>query len=165
MWLWICASVVAEGKKPTIETRLGVADMEQVLHSYWRTPRVRAELERYKTSEEFRKKQMEVARLERELAGQRFRFFHRSRVSERIREERNELDAMAEKEAERAREREKEAIEELMTDIRRAAESIGREQQLTAIFDSNAPHILYLNPYASAVNDVTDEVIESLNSR
>lgn len=161
----MCPAALAEARKPGEEIRLGVADIERILESYWRTSRVEAELERYRTSEEFRKKQEEVARLERELSGRRFALFRDRQKSREIQEKRDELRAMAEKEARRTREREKEAIEELLTDIRRSAESIGREKQHTIIFDSNTPHILFLDTRFTEVNDVTDEVIENLNLR
>ena len=165
MWLFIFEGALAKEKKATIETRLGVADVEQVLDGYWRTPRVRAELERYKTSEQFRKKEMEMDRLERELSGRRFGFFGRSLRNEKIRQKQSELKALAEEEARRVRGREKEAVEELLADIRRAAEAIGRERQLTAIFDCNTPHILFLNTNTETTEDVTNEVIENLNLR
>jgi Skp family chaperone for outer membrane proteins len=165
LWLFFCAATSAKEEKPRVETRLGVADVEQVLRNYWRTPRVRAELERYKTSEEFRRKQAEVAELERELAGQRFWFLRRKQVTEEIQAKRNELKSMAEKEAERTRERENEAVEGLLTDIRGVAAAIGREQQLTVIFDSNTPHILFLNTRGSGTSDVTDALIEKLSWR
>ncbi len=161
----MCASALAEVRKPGEEIRLSVADIEQILQSYWRASRVEAELERYRTSEEFREKREELTRLEREFASRRFALFRDRQKSREIQEKRNELRAMAGKEAGRAREREKEAIEELLTDIRRSAESIGREKQHTLIFDSNAPHILFLNPRFTEINDVTDEVIENLNLR
>ncbi len=156
---------VAEARKPREEIKIGVADIEQILQNYWRTPRVKAELERYRTSEEFRKKQEEVAGLERELASRRFALLLDRRAGTEIRQKRDELRAMAEKEAARAREREQEAIEELLTDIRRSAESIGREKDHAAIFDSNTPHILFLNAHVNDIDDVTGEMIENLNSR
>jgi Skp family chaperone for outer membrane proteins len=161
----MCASAAAEVKRPGEEVRLGVADVEHILHSYWRTPRVRSDLERYKTSEEFRQKQMDLAKMERELARRRFAFFQDRQANSAIQEKRKEIREMAGKEAERAREREKEAIEDLLTDIRKSAESIGREKQHTVIFDSNTPHILFLNTYSTEIDDVTNEVIEELNSR
>ena len=139
--------------------------MDRVLQNYWRVPPVRAELERYRISERLQEKQTEVARLERELAGHRFRLFERGRLAQQLEEKRSELETMAEKESERTREREREAIEELLTDIRRATEPIGRERQITIVFDSNTPQMLFLNPHASATIDITDAVIENLNWR
>ena len=165
MWLLMCSGALAETRKPSEKIRLGVADIERILQDYWRTSRVKTELERYKTSEEFRQKQKEMARLERELPNRRFAFFRDKQTSQEIQEKRAELRDMAKKEAKRTREREKEAIEELLTDIRRDAESIGREKQHTIIFDSNTPYILFLNTRSKEVDDVTNEVIESLNSR
>lgn len=161
----ICGFAVAEEKTPAVETRIGVADIEQILDNYWRTPSVKHEVERYRTSEEFQEKQREIAKLDRELADQRFRFFKRQQTTRKIQDSREELRALAAKDAERAHEREKEAVEGLLTDVRRAAESIGRDQALTVIFDSNAPHIIFLNTDASGMNDVTDVVTEKLNSR
>lgn len=163
--LCMSAEASAEVKRPAEEIRLGVADVERILQGYWRTPRVRADLEQYRTSEEFRQKQNELSRLERELASRRFTFFQRNRLRREVQEKRKELQAMAEKETGRTREREREAVEELMTDIRRGAEAIGRQKQLTVIFDSNTPHILFSNTYATGIDDVTDSVIQNLNFR
>ena len=103
--------------------------------------------------------------LEREFANRRFTFFQRNRLRREIQDKREELKAMAEEETRRARGREREAVEELMTDIRRSAESVGRQKQLTVIFDSNTPHILFSNSYATEITDVTGAVIENLNFR
>lgn len=160
----LCERAVAEAREPSEEIRLGIADVEQILHRYWRTSQVKAELERYKTSEEFKRKQEEVARLERELPGWRFPFFRERQTSEEVRKKRDELRQMAAKEVRRAREREKEAIEELLTDIRRSAESIGRENGHTVIFDSNMPQIVFIGTDLEKVDNVTGAVIDGLNS-
>jgi len=165
LWLLLCAGATAEEEKATVEIRIGVADVERVLQSYWRVPRVKAELDRYRISPRLRDKQTEVARLEQELAGRRFRLFQQGRLVQQLERERNELKAMGEEESGRAREREKEAVEELLTDIRKAIEPIGHERQIAVVFDSNIPQILFLNPYGGATIDVTDEVIENLNWR
>lgn len=156
---------MAEGRKPSEKIRLGAADVERILQSYWRTSQVKAEIERYKTSEKFKQKQEEIARLERELSTRRFAFFRGRRADQDIREKRDELRKLSEKEAQRVREREKEAIEELMTDIRRSAESIGRESAHTMIFDSNTPHIIFMTTDFDRIDDITDAVIDDLNSQ
>ena len=165
LWLVLCGDTPAEEEKTTGETRIGVVDVERVLQNYWRVPRVKAELERYRFSERLRETQAEVARLEQELAGRRFRMFQRGRLAQQLERKRKELEAMVDEEGGRAREREKEAIEELLTDIRKAVEPAGRERQITVVFDSNTPQILFLNPHAGATIDVTDTVIENLNWR
>ncbi len=153
----------AEEKKPIEATSLGVADVDRILSEYWRTPRVKEELERYRSSREFQQRQQELAELERELGGRRFAFFQRQRATAELQQKRNELQALAEKDSQRIREREKEAIERLIADIRMSAEAIGSERQLTAIFDSNAPHILFIGRYGGQVDDITESVIEDLN--
>ena len=165
LWLLLCGGTAAKEERTTVKTRIGIVDVERVLQNYWRVPRVKSELERYRVSERLREKQMEVAGLEREFEGHRFRLFQSRRLADQLEQERSELAAMAEEETERAREREKEAIEELLTDIRRAIEPISREQQLSIVLDSNTPQVLFLNPHASATIDVTDAVIENLNWR
>ena len=165
LWLLLCTGTAAEEEKATVEIRIGVADVEQVLQSYWRVPRVKAELDRYRISPRLREKQAEVARLEQELAGHRFRLFQRGRLAEQLEQERDELKKLADEERGRTREREKEAIEELLTDIRKAVETIGRDRQLSVVFDGNTPEILFLNPQGEATIDVTDAVIENLNWR
>jgi Skp family chaperone for outer membrane proteins len=162
----LCTASLAEVEEPGEEAVFGVADIERILQDYWRTPQVKAELERYKTSEEFRIKQEEVARLERELSSsRRFAFFRDRRTSAEIQEKRAELRRLAEIEAQAAREREKEAIEQLLADIRRSAESIGGRSGYTAIFDSNNPHIVFMNTNLGKIVDITDEVIADLNFR
>ncbi len=163
--LLICSSALAEAEESDKETLFGVADVERILQGYQRAARVRAELEQYKTSEEYKRKQEEVARLEAELSNRRFSFFRDRRANKEILEKRDELSRLAEKEARRAREREKEAVEQLMTDIRRSAESIGRQNGLTVIFDSNTPHIVFMTTQSGKVDDITVTVIEDLNSR
>jgi len=163
--LTMCAGAYAETREPSEEIRLGVADVERILQSYWRTPRIRAELERYRTSEELRQKQEELARLERTQSGGRFSFFRDRREDRALREKREEIEELAEKDAQRAREREKEAIEQLMTDIRQSAESIGRDSAHALIFDINTAEILFVGPRFMETNDVTDAVIDDLNFR
>ncbi len=80
----MCASALAEVRKPGEEIRLSVADIEQILQSYWRASRVEAELERYRTSEEFREKREELTRLEREFASRRFALFRDKQKSREI---------------------------------------------------------------------------------
>lgn len=161
----MCGFAAAEEKTPAVETRIGVANIEKILDDYWRAPSVKREVERYKTSEEFREKQREIEELDRELAGQRFRFFRRQQTTREIEDKREELRTLADRDAERAREREEEAIEGLLNDVREVARSVGHEQALTAIFDSNAPHIIFLNTDASGMSDVTNVVTEKLNSK
>ena len=163
-WLLMGAGALAEAEKPGKETLLGVADVERILNEYWRTAQVRAELDRYKISEDYRQKQEEAARLERELSDRRFAFFRDRRANKEILERRDELSRLAEKEAARAREREKEAIEQLLTEIRRGAESIGRQNGHAVIFDGNTPHIVFMATQPGKVDDVTDAVIHNLNS-
>ena len=162
----MCGASFAEADKPGEEILFGVADVERILQEYWRTSEVRAELERYKTSEELGKKQEEVARLERELSSKRrFAFFRDKRTSVEIQKKRDELRRLAEKEAQAAREGEKEAIELLLTDIRRSAESIGRRSGYVGIFDSNNPHIVFMNTNLGKIKGVTDAVVDDLNFR
>lgn len=158
-------NAAAEREKPTVETRLGVADVDRILHSYWRTAQAREELERYRRSQAFREKQLEISELEREVSSQRFWFLKRQGVTEEIQEKRRELELLAEKEKERSREREKEAIEEIRMDIENVAGSMGRELELTAIFDSNTPYIIFVDRYGTGISDVTNAVINSLNAR
>ena len=107
-----------------------------------------------------------MARLERELSSKRrFAFFRDKRTSAEIQEKRDELRRLAEKEAQAAREREKEAIEQLLTDIRRSAESISRQSGDVVIFDSNNPHIVFMNTNLGKIEGVTDAVINDLNFR
>lgn len=162
----LCATPQAEVGEPDEETVFGVVDVEQILQEYWRTPQVKAELERYKTSEDFKKKQEELARLERELSSsRRFAFFRDRRTSAEIQEKRDELRQMADKEAQAAREREKEAVDQLLADIRRSAESVGGRDGCAAVFDSNNPHIIFMSTNHGKVADITDEVIANLNFR
>jgi Skp family chaperone for outer membrane proteins len=161
----MCSSVLAEAEESDKETLIGVADVERILQSYRRAARVRAELEQYQTSEEYRRKQEEVTRLEREFSNRRFSFFRDRSANKEILKKRDELSRLAEKEARRAREREKEAVEQLMIDIRRSAESMGRQNSLALIFDSNTPHILFMTTQPGKIDDITDAVIEDLNSR
>jgi Skp family chaperone for outer membrane proteins len=151
--------------EPEPETRIGVANVERLLSQYWRTPNVRDGLERRKVSEEYRQKQMEVARLEQELSDQPFWFFSRKREidEQKVREKRNELEVIAAKEAEKVRGHEGEAIDELMVDIKRATEAAAQRRQLSIVFDSNSPHILFLNLNAGNNSDITDEVMQMLN--
>jgi len=161
--LFLRADASGEVKRPLEEVRLGIADVERILDEYWRTPRVKAELEQYRTSEEVRAKQRELDSLERELAGRRFAFFQRNQTSEDIKKLRTELQALTEKGAQRSREREKEALEGLLSVIQRSADTIGQRQQLTIIFDSNTPHVLYLDRGNDGIDDVTDVIIQDLN--
>jgi Skp family chaperone for outer membrane proteins len=165
VWLSASASALAEARKPGEQMQLGAADVDLILRDYWRTSRVKAELERHRTSREFRQKQEEVERLERELSAQRFAYFRDRRVSSELRKMRGELRKMAEEEAGRAREREKEAIKELLVEVRQSAESIGRQSEHIVIFDSNTPHILFMTNDPGKVEDLTDATIENLNSR
>jgi Skp family chaperone for outer membrane proteins len=162
----MCGASFAEEDEPGEEILLGVADVERILQEYWRTSEVRAELERYKTSEELKKKQDELARLKRELSSKRrFAFFRDKRKGAEIQEKRDELRRLAEKEAQAAREREKEAIEQLLIDVRGKAESISHRSGYVAIFDSNNPHIVFMNTDLGKIEDVTDAVIDDLNFR
>jgi len=162
---FLCGGALAEEERTTVETRIGVTDVQRVLQNYWRVPRVRAELEQYRISGRLREKQEEVAELERELASQRFRMFQSGRLARQLEEKREELEAIAEEEGGRIRERERETVEQLLIDVRKAVEPVGRERQITVVFDSNIPQILFLNPQAGGTIDVTDEVIENLNWR
>lgn len=155
--------VFAQEKRPSERISLGVADVERILSEYWRAPRVKAELDRMRTSAEFQQRQRELAELERELGGRRFAFFQRSRTNEKLREKRDELQALAEKDSQRMREREREAIERLRADIRMSAETVGREKQVAAIFDSRSPHILFIGNNGDLIEDVTEPIIENLN--
>ncbi len=157
-------SAMAEARKPGEQLKLGAADIDLVLRDYWRASNVKAELERHRTSQDFREKQKEVEELEREHSAQRFGYFRDRRVSSELRKMRGELRKMADKEAGRVREREREAVEELLEDIRRSAESIGRKSGQIVIFDSNTPHMLFLTKDPERVQDLTDAMIENLNS-
>jgi hypothetical protein len=126
---------------------------------------VKEELERYKTGDGYRQKQAEVARLEQELESQRFWFLRKRQPMDEIDRKRKELKAIAEKEAARKRERETEAVEGLLIDVREAALEPGRGYGLTVIFDSGMPEILYVNTSSDAVMDVSDSIIQSLNAR
>jgi Skp family chaperone for outer membrane proteins len=161
--LFLGADVSGEVKGPLEEIRLGVADVERILAEYWRTRRVKAELEQYRTSEEVRAKQRELDSLERETVGRRFTFFQRNEPSEDVLRLRAELQALMEKEAQRSREREKEALEGLLSDIQRSADAIGQRQQLSIIFDSNTPHVLYVDRGKDGIDDVTNMIIQDLN--
>ncbi len=163
--LLICSNALAEPKDSDKKTLFGVADVERILQSYRRTSVLRAELKQYQTSEEYRRKQEEVARLEKNLSNQRFSFFRDRRANKKILEKRDELSRLAEKGAQRTREREKEAVESLMTDIRRSAESMGRKNGLAVIFDSNTPQIVFMTTQPGKIDNITDAVIEDLNSR
>ena len=165
VWLIASASALAEARKPGEQMQLGAADVDLILRDYWRASQVKAELERHRTSQEFKQKQEEVERLERELSAQRFAYFRDRRVSSELRRMRGELRKMAEEEAGRAREREKEAIEKLLADIRQSAESIARQREHILIFDSNTPHILFVTKDPGKVEDLTDAMIENLNFR
>jgi Skp family chaperone for outer membrane proteins len=156
------APVFAQDEDSTDTIRLAGADVERILREYWRTPRVEAELEKYRTSEEFRAKQRELETLEREFADRRFAFFLRSRRSSEIREKREELEALAEIEAARARRREREAMGELFADIQRSAEAVGRREEIMFVFDINTPHILFINK-DNEFDDLTGLIIEDLN--
>ena len=161
----ICSNALAEPKESDKATLFGVADVERILQSYRRTARVRAELKQYQTSEEYRRKQEEVTGLERELSNQRFSFFRDRRANKEILKKRDELSRLAEKGARQTREREKEAVERLMTDIRRSAETMGRQNGLAVIFDSNTPQIVFMTTRFGKIDNLTDAVIEDLNSR
>lgn len=159
------SGALTEVNGPSEKIRFGVADVERIIREYWRTPRMRAELDRYRTSEEYRQKQAELARLERELGDRRFSFFQRGQDRRLIQRKRDELRKIAEKETRRVREREEEAIESIMTDIRKTAEWAGRDKELTIIFDSNTPHIMYSSEQSAEVDDVTDSMITNINFR
>lgn len=73
------------------------------------------------------------------------------------------MQALAEKDSQRTRERERDAIERLLADIRTSAAARGRERQLTAIFDSTDPHILFIGKDSDHIDDITESVIEELN--
>jgi Skp family chaperone for outer membrane proteins len=155
----------AEERPRTEEIKIGVADVEQALQRYWRTPRVRADAERRRTSEEYRQKQAELDRLEREITARRFAFFRANQSDPAVREKQQELQELADAEAVQARAREKQAVEELLSDIRRAAETVGRENQYTVIFDSNTPYVLFVGAGDTGIDDVTEPVIDQLNFR
>ena len=163
--LLMCSSAFAEPEESDQKTLFGVADVERILQSYRRTTQVRAELSQYQASEEYRRKQQEVEKLEKELSNQRFSFFRDRRANKEILQKRDALSRLAEREAQRTREREKEAIERLMTDIRRSAESMGDQSGLAVIFDSNTPHIVFMTTQTGKIDNVTDAVIEDLNSK
>lgn len=160
----LVAVVSALGQETDTEIRIGGANVERLLGQYWRTPRVRAELESQKVSKEYRQKQMDLTRLEQEEADQRFWFFSRKKESEKIQEERSELQAMAVKETERARKHEGEAVDELMMDIRKATETTADRRQLSVVFDTNSPYILFFNPNSENSSDITEEVMNALNA-
>jgi Skp family chaperone for outer membrane proteins len=158
----MCSASFAQEEEPSEETIFGVADVERILQEYWRTPVLKAELERYKTSDELRKKQEELSRLE---GRRRFAFFRDRRTIAEIKKRRDALRRLAEKEAQASREREREAIEQLLTDIRESAESISSRSGHVATFDSNNPHIVFMNPNLGKIEGVTDAIIDDLNFR
>ncbi|MBI5116381.1 OmpH family outer membrane protein [Candidatus Poribacteria bacterium] len=154
----------AQEREPATGPVVGVADVEKVLRNYGRASRVKNELERGNTSEELRQKQVELDDLEREVAGKRFSFFRRKISPAEVEKKRTEVQALREQEARAAREKEKKEMEALLTDVRGAVAEVGREKRLALVFDSNAPQILFLNPRAGGVTDVSDAAIEWLNS-
>jgi Skp family chaperone for outer membrane proteins len=163
-WLIVVSAgaAIAVEQRPPEEIRVGIANLQRLVDAYWRTPLVRATLQRRKVSEEYRQKQIELARLEQELVDQRFWFFARKKQDERINQLRDELDAVAAAEAGKKRAREREAIDELLVDVQKAARNTAAGQNLSIVFDADNPHILFLNQMGSA--DITDELIEALNS-
>jgi Skp family chaperone for outer membrane proteins len=144
-------------------SEVGVADVGRLLSHYRKTQRVRAALESQKMSEDYKQKRMEVERLEQELEHERFWFFPRRKEAE-IRARRDELHAVAAQEAERLRAREKEAIDDLMADLQKAAEAAASRRQLSIVFDTTNPHILFLGIHAGENGEITDEALETLNS-
>jgi Skp family chaperone for outer membrane proteins len=144
-------------------SEVGVADVGRLLSQYRRTPRIRAVLESQKMSEDYKQKRTEVEKLEQEIENERFWFFPRRKEAE-IRARRDELHAVAAREAERTRAREKEAIDDLMADLQKAAEAAANRRQLSIVFDANNPHILFLGILAGENGEITDEAIEYLNS-
>ncbi|GAB4342472.1 MAG: hypothetical protein Kow0099_20040 [Candidatus Abyssubacteria bacterium] len=139
--------------------------MDRILNEYWRTMHVKEQLKRYTASEEYRQKQAEIARLEQQLESQRFWFLRRRQPPDEIERKREELKALSAKEAARAQERENEAVEDLLIDIRETATEAGRNHELTVIFDRGMPEILYVDTSSDALMDVSDMIIESLNAR
>jgi Skp family chaperone for outer membrane proteins len=155
--------IPAAGDQPSDEVTVGVANVGYLLDHYWRVSPVRAALERQKVSEEYRQKQMEVTQVEQELASQRFWFLPRKTDDKKLQEKQNELDAIARRDAQKVREREKEAIDELSLDIERATEEAAESRGLSFIFDANDPYILFLNIHPKDDDDITEDVMELLN--
>jgi Skp family chaperone for outer membrane proteins len=163
VWLPLVFSISARGET-TVQTKLGAANVERILNRYWRVSEIRSSLARHKKSDEYAQKQMEVARLEQEEANQRFWFFPRKKDSDRIRAQRAELEAVAAREALQFQKQEREAIDELTMDIKRATESVALRQGFSVVFDSNSPHILFLSATAGdGGGDITEEVIRELS--
>jgi len=132
----LSSTISAAGDQPAEEVTVGVANVRYLLDHYWRFAPIRAALERQKVSQEYRQKQMELTQAEQELASQRFWFLPRKADDERLQAKKNELDAIARRDALKVREREKQAIDELSLDIERATEKAAENQSLSFIFDA-----------------------------
>lgn len=161
--LALSSTAPAAGDQPADEVTVGVANVGYLLDHYWRFSPARTALERQKVSEEYRQKQTEVTQAEQELAGQRFWFLPRKADDENLRQKRKELDAISRRDAQKVREREKEAIDELSSDIERATKAVAQTRSLSFVFDANDPFILYLNIRPNNTDDITEDVMGLLN--
>jgi Skp family chaperone for outer membrane proteins len=161
----MCASASAEVRKSGEKIRLGVADVELILREYHRSSKLRANLERDRMGEEFKRKKEELEALEKEFPSRRFIFF-KGRANDELHDKREELRRMAKREAQLARSAEKEAVGWLLEDIGEKAKSIAAgDDRRTLIFDSNTPHLMFISTDSGRVEDLTDVLLEALNSQ
>jgi Skp family chaperone for outer membrane proteins len=155
-------AIPASGEQNSPGPVVGAVNVERLLAQYWRVSDMRAAVEGQEVSEEYRQKQMELARIEQEAADHGSWFFSRKKDEDRLRRQRAELDALAAREAKSVHEREKKAISDLMGEVRTATETAAVRLQMDFVFDASSPHILFLN-INPADGDITQDVLEALN--
>ncbi len=147
------------------EQIFAVANVETVLSRCGHIYQVKDSFSQQREAEQYRWKQIEVARLEQELARQRFWFFPRKRDEERLSAMRRELEAEAAARTKRNREQEKAVMSRFDADLRKATARVGERRNVGVVLDANSPHILFLKDSAEAdAEDITEEVVKELNS-